>query len=76
MGLYYKYIFKHTPFSSSVSKVYGIAETFYFPGILKHQGIRIYSGYQYMKNGNYSYGNVISLARGYTGINLEETFQH
>jgi len=66
--------FKHTPFSSSVSKVYGIAETFYFPGILKHQGIRIYSGYQYMKNGNYSYGNVISLARGYTGINLEETF--
>ena len=66
--------FRHTPFSSSVSKVYGIAETFYFPGIVNHQGIRIYSGYQYMKNGNYSYSNVISLARGYTGISLKEMF--
>lgn len=66
--------FKHTPFSSSESKVYGIAETFYFPGIVRHQGLRIYSGYQYMKNGNYSYNNVLSLPRGYTGISLVEMF--
>ncbi len=66
--------FRHTPFSESVSKVYGIAETFYFPGIVNHHGIRVYSGYQYLKNGNYRYSNVIVSPRGYTGISLEEMF--
>ena len=28
--------------------------------------------YQFMDNGNYTYGNVISTPRGYTGINLKE----
>lgn len=67
-------VFKHTSFSNSVSMVYGITGTIYIPGIVKHHGIRVYSAYQYMKNGNYRYGNVISSPRGYTGISLKNMF--
>lgn len=66
--------YKHTPFSIDESLVYGIAETFYFPGITNHSGIRIYSGYQYLNNGNYRYSNVISSPRGYTGISMQQMF--
>ncbi len=62
--------FKHTPFSESVSSIFGLAQTLYIPGIFNHQGIRIYFAYQENKKGNYSYGNIISTPRGYTGISL------
>ena len=62
--------FRHTPFSESPSMIYGWAETFYFPGIFKHHGIRIYSGYQYNKMGNYNFSNMVSTPRGYSGIRL------
>ena len=61
-------LFKHTPFSASVSEVYGISQTIYLPGLFNHNGIRIYGAYQYLNNGNYSYSNVISSPRGYTGL--------
>lgn len=67
-------IYRHTPFSDSASVVYGIGETFYFPGILKHHSLMFYSGYQYKKTGNYSYSNIINSPRGYTGISLKEMF--
>lgn len=62
--------FRHTPFSGSPSMIYGWAETFYFPGIFKHHGIRIYSGYQYNKMGNYNFSSMVSTPRGYSGIRL------
>ncbi len=71
-GIYANTVFKHTPFSSNQSSVYGVTGTFYIPSIVAHHGFRIYTAYQYMDNGNYSYGNVISLPRGYTGISLQQ----
>ncbi len=65
--------FKHTPFAKSVSTLYGWAETFYFPGIVKHHGIRIYSAYQVNQKGIYSYSNMVSTPRGYSGIHLKNT---
>ena len=62
--------YRHTPFSKSVSINYGWAETYYFPGIFNHHGIRLYSAFQYNQKGNYSYSNMVSTPRGYTGINL------
>jgi len=67
-------ILKHTPFSISQSIVYGLSSTFFIPGIVKHHGVRIYSAFQYLDNGNYSFGNVISSPRGYTGISMNEMF--
>ncbi len=63
--------YRHTPFSSSVSLSYGWAETYYLPGLFRHHGIRLYSGFQNNQKGNYSYSNMINTPRGYTGINLD-----
>ena len=67
-------IYRHTPLSDSASVIYGIGETFYFPGIVKHHSLKFYSGYQHRKTGNYSYSNFIRSPRGYTGISLKEMF--
>lgn len=69
-GFYTNIFFKHTPFSESPSMIYGWAETFFFPGIIRHHGIRIYSAYQVNELGNYNYSNMVSTPRGYTGIYL------
>ncbi|MBU3926757.1 MAG: hypothetical protein KKB74_03050 [Bacteroidetes bacterium] len=66
--------FRHTPFSDSVSSELAISSTSYIPGIMKHHGIRIFTGYQKLDNGNYSYNNLVSSSRGYTGISLTELF--
>ncbi len=71
-GLRTNIIFRHTPFSSSESSIFGCDASLYLPGIVKHHGIRIYSGYQNKKTGNYSYSNTISTPRGYSGINLAD----
>ncbi len=63
-------IYRHTPFSDSVSSVFGTTGTFFLPGLWKHQGLRIYTAYQMLDNGNYSYSNVIVTPRGYNGIKL------
>jgi len=66
--------FRHTPFSDSVSSELAFSSVTYFPGIIKHHGIRIFTGYQKLENGNYSYSNLLSSSRGYTGISLTEMF--
>ena len=71
-GLNTNIIMRHTPLSDSISLVYGFAGIVYLPGVINHQGIRVYAAYQFMDNGNYTYGNVVSTPRGYTGINLKE----
>jgi len=73
-GISARAIYTPSPFSSSQSVVYGLTGTFYIPGIVNHQGIRVYTAYQYMDNENYIYGNVISSPRGYTAISLPSMF--
>lgn len=71
-GWYLSATYRHTPFSDSVSSVIAGTLTTYLPGILRHHGIRIYTAYQNSNTGYYSYGNLISTPRGYTGIFLNE----
>lgn len=71
-GFYLSANYRHTPFSDSVSNIYGGSLTTYIPGLLRHHGIRIYTAYQKKQKGYYSYSNIISTPRGYTGIYLNE----
>ncbi len=70
IGLSTNLFLRHTPFSSSASMISGLTGTVFLPGIINHHGIRIYAAYQYTKEGNYNYSNMISTPRGYTGIRL------
>lgn len=64
--------YRHTPFGENdMGSIFGVAGSLYFPGILRHHGIRLYGGYQQRdETGNlsYSYSGIINLPRGYSDI--------
>ena len=64
--------FRHTPAGNNdMGSIFSASGRFYLPGIIRHQGISLYAGYQnYLRESsvNYSYGNLIRTPRGYTGV--------
>ncbi len=40
----------------------------YFPGFIRHQGLRIYGGSQWIRGDNYTFSNLVSVSRGFSGI--------
>jgi len=63
-------VYQHTPFgSNNMGSIFGIATNLYFPGILRHHGIRIYGGFQQRWDRlvyGYQFSNVIAYPRGIT----------
>ncbi|MBL7138784.1 MAG: PD40 domain-containing protein [Bacteroidales bacterium] len=68
--------YRHTPFSGNdMGAIFGISGNLYFPGILRHHGIRIYGGYQWRWDNlvyGYQFANQIALPRGTEVIYPEE----
>jgi hypothetical protein len=61
--------YRHTPFSvNDMGSIFGAEANLYFPGMFRHHGIWIYSGYQ-MRNDkdlvSYSFSNLVAYPRGY-----------
>ncbi len=67
-------IFRNTPLSDSISSQLAMIGWVYFPGIIKHQGIRIYGGYQKTLNGNYTFSNILAIPRGYSNVSYPDYF--
>jgi hypothetical protein len=67
-------LYRNTPFSDSVSSQFAATGWLYFPGFVKHQGFRIYGGYQKSISGNYSFSNFVAIPRGYQNVYLPEYF--
>ncbi|MBN1651794.1 MAG: hypothetical protein JW857_10725 [Bacteroidales bacterium] len=68
-------IFSQTPFDDS-GDLFGINALFYFPGIKKHQGLRIYFGYQKRFGHAKFYSDQISVSRGYSGLDFEKAYSY
>jgi hypothetical protein len=68
--------FRNTPFpANKMGDIFAAQTNFYFPGIFKHQGIWVYSGYQsYHRQDEffYTYSSIITLPRGYNGMMDEQ----
>ncbi len=61
--------FRHTPFGDRrLGNIVSTEGTFYFPGLLYNQGIRIYTGYQIKKSTNSYFNDLINYPRGYTNV--------
>ena len=67
-------IYRHTPWSDSVSSQFALIGYLYFPGFVNHQGIKIYGGYQKTITGNYSYSDLVAVPRGYVNLDFPEYF--
>jgi len=69
-------IFRHTPFGDNdMGSIFAANANLYFPGIMRHQGIWIYAGYQQRMDKDifsYSFANMVSYPRGYAGIYDDE----
>lgn len=67
-----QFLFRHSPFDQEISEQIFAAATLYFPGVLRHHGVRLSLAYQQQTAGYYSFGNVISFPRGYTDLFYDE----
>lgn len=64
-GLVNNIMYGSTPFGGIQSgTILAVEETAFLPGILRHDGIRIYMGYQERKRSTGSFGNAIFFPRG------------
>lgn len=72
-GQNFQFLFRHSPFDADVSEQLFAAGTLYFPGLLKHHGIRLSFAYQQQTAGYYSFSSLITFPRGYTDLFYNET---
>lgn len=67
-------VYRHTPWADTTNSQLALIGYLYFPGVIKHQGIKVYGGYQKTVRGNYSYNNLLAVPRGYSNINYPAYF--
>ncbi len=61
--------YRHTPFGDrKLGNIASAEGTFYFPGLLYNQGIRVYTGYQIKKSTSSYFNDLIYYPRGYTNV--------
>ncbi len=66
----------HTPFQEeNKSWIASAQSVFYFPGLIKHHGIKIINGYQKRQKGVYHFPQVVSYPRGFNNKNDVEIFK-
>jgi Tol biopolymer transport system component len=68
--------YRSTPFAgNSMGDIFVIQTNLYFPGVFKHQGIRVYGAYQSyhpQPTTLYTYADLITFPRGYNGLMDEQ----
>ncbi|PKQ68700.1 hypothetical protein BZG01_02980 [Labilibaculum manganireducens] len=67
--------YRHTPFGDSkLGETWSAEGHLYFPGFVKHHGIKMYGGYQNRSSCNSRFSNMIKSPRGMTDIYGEDIF--
>lgn len=61
-------IYRHLPFDNNQNEQFLAAVQFYFPGIIRHHGIRLLLAKQIENVQDYPFSNLINPPRGYTNI--------
>ena len=74
-GQQFSFLYKQTPFDKS-GGLLALSSVLYFPGIIQHQGIRIYLAYQKRIGDADFYNDQISFSRGYSEISFDEAFSY
>lgn len=74
-GQQFSLLYRQTPFDES-GDLFAFSSLFYFPGIIKHQGLRFYFAYQKRFGDAHFYNDQIALARGYSGLSFDDVFSY
>jgi hypothetical protein len=60
---------RHSPFgSNNLGNIQAVETNLFFPGVVKHHGLRIYAGLQHRTEGDYTYSNLVNSPRGYNSL--------
>jgi hypothetical protein len=75
-GQQFDVVYRHTPFvGNDLGSLAGIQSAFYFPGIARNHGMKIYAGYQEkIFKKNYNFSNFIRFPRGFLGYQNNQMF--
>ncbi len=74
-GQHFSILYRQTPFDDS-GDLFAFSSLFYFPGIIKHHGLRFYLAYQKRFGDAAFYTDQIAFARGYSGLSFEKAFSY
>ena len=67
--------YRNTPFGDNdLGSIKAIETVLFFPGLFRHQGIKIYSGIQKKKNEDYMFSDIVNYPRGFSGLSSDELF--
>lgn len=69
------FLYSQTPFDNS-GDLFAFNALFYFPGIKKHQGLRVYFGYQKRYGEAKFYSDQIAVSRGYSGLDFDNAYSY
>lgn len=71
-GLYFNAAYRHTLLASRLDWQTGISTQLFVPGIMPHQGLRLYAAYEQNDTDDYSFSKLIAMPRGYSMIAADE----
>ena len=74
-GQHFSLLYRQTPFDGS-GDLFAFSSLLYFPGLVKHQGLRFYFAYQKRFGDADFYTDQISFARGYSGLSFENAWSY
>lgn len=61
--------YRSSPFgTNSLGDMSSISATLFFPGLVRHHGIKFYSGIQFRNKGDFTYADLINTPRGYPAL--------
>jgi len=74
-GIIFDLNYRNTPFGGEPLGTVGSIETsIYLPGIFRHHGIKLYTGYQQKHKEKYHFPDLVNFPRGYTGLSFDELY--
>lgn len=74
-GQHFSFLYRQTPFDES-GDLFAFSSLLYFPGLIKHQGLRFYLAYQKRFGDAEFYTDQIAFARGYNDLSFENAFSY
>ena len=67
--------YRDTPFGDNdLGSIKAVETVLYFPGILSHQGFKVYGGVQKKKNEHYRFSDIVDYPRGFSGLSSDELY--
>jgi hypothetical protein len=67
--------YRHSPFGDrDFGTIWSAEGTLYFPGVVRHHGLRIYGGYQQKHTSESSFTDLVSYPRGYPNLVNNQLF--